>query len=159
MKRCILLYVLLAALYIMNCAGAKKPIPSEAPVIHGKTVCILYNEKPFKVKVVEEVSKALSEHGLTVVTDKVGNASKYRAADYTAVVYMAELWAKRTPLHAKRYFTRNGQSPNIVFVITSGDPHVTIKKPFDAVTSASYFEKVGTVSSAIMERLAAIHIW
>jgi hypothetical protein len=69
---------------------------------------------------------------------------------------MAELWAWHTPWHAKRYFRNHNEARNIVFVITSGDPDVTISQPFDAITSASSPDKVEPVTKDILERLDRI---
>ena len=69
---------------------------------------------------------------------------------------MTELWAWHTPWHAVRYFKKHAEARNIIFVITSGDPDVVIKEPFDAVTSASNPGKVTVVSKEIIDRLDAI---
>jgi len=71
-------------------------------------------------------------------------------------VYMAELWAWHTPWHAKKYFRKNKEAGNMVFVITSGDPDVVITKPFDAVTTASKPNKVGPVTQEILAKLERI---
>ena len=146
--------LILAALLFAGCStfGAR---PGQHPT-GDKTVCILFNNKRFKMEVVSRLSAALSEKGYTVVTDKSKRSKFYPASDYAAVVYMAELWAWHTPWHAKRYFSGNGEEESIVFVITSGDPDVTIAQPFDAVTSASSPDRVEPVYGEIMNRLQGI---
>ena len=83
-------------------------------------------------------------------------AKYFSAADFAAVVYMAELWAWHTPWHAKKYYREQNEADTIIFVITSGDPNITIEKPFDAVTSASASGKVEPVVGEIMDRLGSI---
>lgn len=102
---------------------------------------------------VKTVSQFLTGKDLRVVTDTVKNARYYNATDYGAVIYMAEYWNLHTPWHTKKYFKRNKGSENIIFVITSRYPDITIKKPFNAVTSASKPDRVETVSQEIIERL------
>ena len=128
----------------------KKP---EKVLKGSNMVCILFNSKRFKTEVVKDVSESLAGKGFKVVTDTVKKAKYYDSADYGAVVYMAELWAWHTPWHAKKYYRKNNEAENIVFMITSGDPDVVIKKPFDAVTSASKPDQVNRVSREIIERL------
>ncbi len=69
---------------------------------------------------------------------------------------MAELWVWHTPWHAKKYFRKNKEAGNMVFVITSGDPDVVIIQPFDAVTTASRPDKVEPVTQEIMVKLESI---
>lgn len=128
----------------------------KAPIqeVQGKDVIfILFNDRGFKTEVVEKVSQSLAAKGYRVVTDNVKQARYYNAADYGAVVYMAELWAWHTPWHAKKFHRKNNTAQNTVFVITSGDPDVVIKEPFDAVTSASKPGEVERVSREIVEKL------
>jgi len=128
----------------------------KAPIqeVKGKNVVfIFFNDRSFKTEVVKKVSQSLTAKGYRVVTDKVKQARYYNSADYGAVVYMAELWAWHTPLHAKKYHKKNNTAQNTVFVITSGDPDVVIKEPFDAVTSASKPEEAERVAREIMEKL------
>ena len=142
------------ALSMMNCG--EKPSPQGQAVKGGKVVCILFNEKRFKTEVVKKVSQALDEMGYTVVSDRPKHASYYSSADYAAVVYMAEFWMWRTPRHAISYYNKNNKGGNIIFVVTSGDPHVVIKKPFDAITSASRVKDMDRVSEEILNRLGKI---
>ena len=148
------LFVLLLTFLITGCSiFVKKP----GQVLKGSNVvCILFNSKRFKTEVVKNVSEFLAGKGFKVVTDTVKKAKYYNSDDYAAVVYMAELWAWHTPLHAKKFYRKNSEAENIIFVITSGDPDVVIKKPFDAVTSASRPDQVNRVSGEIMERLDSI---
>jgi len=143
-------------LFFAGCSifGLCKPPVQE--IKGDNVVCFLFKTGTFKSEVVEKVTQFLTEKDLRVVTDTVKNAKYYNASDYGAVIYIAEYWAWHTPRHAKRYFNRNKGSENIIFVITSGDPDVTIKKPFDAVTSASKPDRVETVSQEIIERLSRI---
>ena len=131
--------------------------PSPVQEIKGdNVVCILFNDRKFKTEVVDKISKSLKESGYEIVTDRVKRSKYYNASDYGAVVYMAELWAWHTPWHAVKYYRKNNRAQNIVFVITSGDPHVIIKEPFDAVTSPSRHMEVDRVSQKITERLSMI---
>lgn len=139
---------------MVNCGG--KPSPQGQAVKGGKVVCILFNEKRFKIEVVKKVSQSLAEKGYTVVSDRPKYASNYSSADYAAVVYLAEFWMWHTPRHAISYYTKNNKAGNIIFVVTSGDPHVVIKKPFDAITSASRVKDVDRVSEEILNRLGKI---
>ena len=121
-------------------------------------VFILFNDTSFKTEVVENVSQSLTAKGYRVVTDNVKQARYYNSADYGAVVYMAELWAWHTPWHARKFHRNNNTARNTVFVITSGDPDVVIKEPFEAVTSASKTGEVERVSREILEKLDNILI-
>ena len=140
-------------LLIAGCSilGLRKPPVQE--VKGDNVVCFLYKTGTFKSDVVKNVTQFLTGKDLRIVTDIVKNAKYYNATDYGAVIYMAEYWAWHTPWHTKKYFNINKGSDNIIFVITSGDPDVTIKKPFDAVTSASKPDRVEPVSQEIIERL------
>jgi len=69
---------------------------------------------------------------------------------------MAEYWVWHTPWHAKRYYEKNKTARNTIFVVTAGDPDVTIKKPFDAVTDVSRSNEVERVSGEILKKLDKI---
>ena len=139
---------------ITGCGG--KPSPQGQVVKGGNVVCILFNEKEFKKAVVEKVSKSLESRGYSVVSDRTKNANHYSPKDYAAIVYMAELWMWHTPGHAISYYKKHNRADNILFVITSGDPHVVIKKPFDAITSPSKVKDVDRVSDQIINRIETI---
>ncbi len=143
-----------AILILTGCGG--KPTPDKLAIKGKDTVCILSKSKPFKNDVITRIVATLETNGLRVVRDDTGRAEYFRAADYGAVVYIAEYWAWHTPRHAILYFERNGQAANIVFVVTSGDPDVTIRRPFDAITSASSSKNVDRVSEEILGRLDGI---
>ena len=131
----------------------------KAPVQEVKgddVVCILFNDRRLKTEVVGNLRESLSKKVYKVVTDNVKRAKYYRSSDYGAVVYMTEYWAWHTPWHAKRYHKKNNMAQNTVFVVTSGDPDVTIKEPFDAVTSVSKLNEVERVSKEIIEKLDSI---
>jgi hypothetical protein len=147
--------IVLALVFCLAGCGAK-PAPEKLAMKGKNVVCILSGDKRFKTEVIEKVARSLEAKGFSVVRDETGNAEYYNAADYGAVVYIAEYQAWHTPRHAIGYFKRNGQAPNIVFVITAGNPHLKIKKPFDAVTSASKQKEVDRVSGEIMTRLDGI---
>lgn len=151
-KRCI--YVLSLLLFFSGCSVySTQP---ETKIKGEKVVCILRDETKFKTGVVENVSNYLAGKGCRVVTGRAKQAKFFNPADYGAVVYMAELWAWHTPWHAVRYYKKHNDTLNIIFVITSGDPDVVIKEPFNAVTSASNPGKVNVVSKEIIYRLDAI---
>lgn len=133
-----------------------KPAPANRGVTGKNVVVILTTGKRFKDEVVARVTTALEKKGIRVLRDARGASGAYRAADYGAVVYFAERWMWHTPFHAQRYFRRNGNARNIVFVITSGDPDVKIRKPFDAVTSASSPKEVDRVTNDVFARLELI---
>jgi hypothetical protein len=134
----------------------QKPIPANRDVKGKNVVVVLSKDKRFKQEVITQVTAALEGKGIRVLRDGAGSSGSYRAADYGAVVYFTEFWMWHTPLNAKRYYHHNDEVPNIVFVITSGDPHVKIRKPFDAVTSASTPKEVERVSKEILARLEKI---
>ena len=149
-KSAITIFLLLFIL--SGCSSGKKM--SSTGIVSGKdTVAILYKESKFKDAVLEKVETYLKEKKIRFVADNVKNSKKYKASDYLAVIYMAEFWAWHTPAHTKRYFSRNDNASNIIFLITSGNPDVRIKKPFDAVTSASKQSGVEKVSSEIIRRI------
>ena len=143
-------------LFFAGCSifGLRKPPVQE--IKGNNVVCFLFKTGTFKNDVVKAVSQFLTGKDLRVVTDTVKNAKYYNASDYGAVIYMAEYWNLHTPWHTKKYFKRNKGSENIIFVITSRNPDITIKKPFDAVTSVSKPDRVKTVSQEIIERLGFI---
>ncbi|MFC1508480.1 hypothetical protein ACFL60_02210 [Candidatus Omnitrophota bacterium] len=145
-----IIIVTLVLIVFTGCAGIQ-PIQKNKG---NKVVCVLFKDTRFKTEVVGNLTKQLALKGYTVVTGSVKQAKYYNAADYAAVVYMAELWAWHTPFHAKKYFRKHNEANTIVFVITSGDPDVTITKPFDAVTSASAPDKVEPVAHEIMGKLS-----
>ena len=130
--------------------------PPEQTARGGKVVCFLYKKTKFKNAVIQNVSETLSSQGFTVVRDNVRKSKYYSSADYGAVVYMAQYWQFHTPWHAKRYFNRNKESRNTLFVVTSGNPKIVIKKPFDAITSASKKENIERVSKEITEKIGRI---
>ncbi|MCE5248971.1 hypothetical protein LLG96_01995 [bacterium] len=147
-------FVLLACVLAAGCAAFK---PSPVQDIKGKNVvCILFKDTRFKTEVVGKVTGELAPKGCRVVTGLVGQAKYYKPADYGAVVYMTEYWMRHTPWHAKRYYKRYKQPENVIFVITSGDPDIVVKKPFDAVTSASKPDRVESVAREIITRLDRI---
>ena len=149
--------VLIVAAFVLCLAGCgAKPAPEKLASKGKNVVCILSGNKQFKNEVIEKVTKSLETKSVTVVRDETGNSKYYRAADYGAVVFIAEYQAWHTPRNAIGYYKRNGQAPNIVFVVTSGNPKVKIKKPFDAITSASKQKEVDRVSGEIMTRLDGI---
>ncbi len=119
-------------------------------------VCILYKPGDFKDGLTQRLTDELVNRNYTVVTDNVKRAKFYHAADFAAVVYMAEYWAWHTPWHAKNYFTNNGKSGNILFVVTAGDPDVEIDRPFDAVTCTSKKSELETVYGETIARLNEI---
>ena len=153
-KATIRMLVFIAVLFIAGCSLMRPPPVRE--VKGPRVVCILFNEKRFKIEVVGRLTGVLSRKGFQVVIGSVKDAKYYKPGDYGAVVYMAELWAWHTPLHAKRYYKNNHQPGNVVFVVTSAVPDVVIKKPFDAVTSASRPDKAEPVAQEIMVRLDTI---
>ena len=145
-----------AALAVSLSGCGQKPVAANRGVTGKNVVVILSSDKRFKQEVITKVAAALEGKGVRVVRDAAGTSGGYRAADYGAVVYFTEFWMWHTPFDAKRYFHRNGDASNIVFMITSGDPHVKIKKPFDAVTSASSPKEVDRVAKEIIDRLERI---
>ena len=144
-----LIIAIIALIVIAGCA-AVKPMQKDKG---EKVVCVLFNDTRFKTEVVGNLTKQLSKNGYRIATGSVKQAKYFNAADYAAVVYMAELWVWHTPFHAKKYFRKHSEADNTIFVITSGDPDVSITKPFDAVTSASSPKKVEPVIREIMGRL------
>jgi len=150
----LLLSLLLITLTLSSCSMfARAP---QQPVAKGRdTVLILFNSTGFREAVVANVVRELKAAKLNVVMDNTKRAKFYAAADYAAVVHISEYWAWHVPYHAKRYFKRNSKADNIVFAVTSGDPNVTITKPFDAVTGASKKDGVGKFSAEIMGKLTA----
>lgn len=148
------LVLTLCALGIIGgCAAGTQPVQT----LKGeKVVCILTTGTRFKTAVIEQVSTSLVAKGYRVVNGSRKKANFYKASDYGAVVYLAEYWAWHVPFNAKRYYRRNNEAANIVFVITSGDPDVTISEPFDAVTNASTPANISRVSGEILDRLDRI---
>jgi hypothetical protein len=142
------------ALLLSGCG--QKPDPQNVGVTGKNVVVILSEDSQFKDDVVDRVIPVLEKKGFRVLRDDTDAAGGYRAAAYGAVVYIAQYQMWHTPLRAKRYFHRNGESQNILFVITCGDPKATIKKPFDAVTSASTPNEVDRVASEVLARLTTI---
>ena len=150
--------IIVLVMFLLLVAGcsAMKPV---APISGEKgknVVCILFKDSRFKTEVTGKLTAALSKKGFRVVTGAVNQAKNCNASDYGAVVYMGEYWEWHTPWHMKRYFRKHDEAANIVFVVTSGNPHVTIKKPFDAVTSASKPDRVEPVTEEILARLDRI---
>ena len=152
------IHAVLAALVLASAfAGCgRKPILANRDITGKNVVVILSTDKRFKDEVIARVTPALEKKGVRVVKDAREASGAYRAADYGAVVYFAEYWMWHTPFNAKNYFHSNGDAANIVFMITSGDPKNTIKKPFDAVTSASSPKEVDRVTKEILARLETI---
>ena len=149
--------VFLAWIIIPVIAGCSMFRAAPVQEVKGKKiVLVLYNENAFKNEVTGKLNEALAGKGYKVVTGNYKLTKHYNSSDYGAVVYMAELWAWHTPWHAKKYFRKNKESGNMVFVITSGNPKVKITKPFDAVTTASKSEKVEPVTQEILARLENI---
>lgn len=150
-------YLFSTLIFIVVVNGCSVFVKTPEQTEKGKrVVCILYNATGFKTDVVELVSQSLTGKGCQVVSDDVNRAKYYSSSDYGAVVYMAEYWAWHIPRHAVKYFSRNKNSRNTLFVVTSGDPDVIITKPFDAVTSASNSDRVDPVSREIIEKLGRI---
>ena len=150
-----LVSVLVLIFLVAGCAAPGKMVPLEK-VKGDNVVCILFEDSKFKDSIVGNLKKSLSGKGYEVITDSRKKSKQYNSTDYGAVAYMTDFWAWHTPWNAKRYFRKNNEADNIVFVITSGNPNVTIKKPFDAVTSASNPDSVERVTREIMERLDII---
>jgi hypothetical protein len=146
--------LILFAFSMVHCGG--KPSPQGTIMKGEKTVCILFNDKKFKNEVIEKVSLSLQEKGYTVILDRPKNADNYSSKDYGAVIYMAEFQMWHTPRNAVSYYKKNNRANNIIFVITSGDPHVVIKKPFDAITSPSRMKDAESLSNKILIRLGTI---
>ena len=121
-----------------------------------RIVCVLYKQSDFKDAVIKNLTETLADRGYRVIADSYRKAKHYPAADFAAVVYMADYWAWHTPLHAKRYYRRNHGAVNIVVVVTSGDPDVTITEPFDAITGPSKEERVGPVADEILRRIEPV---
>ena len=144
---------LYSAIIILSGCSAMAPAPLVQQEKGDKVVCILFKDTRFKTEVVGILTGELSKKGYRVVTGSVAQARHYIADEYAAIVYMSELWAWHTPWHAKRYYREQDEAINIVFVVTSGDPDVSILKPFDAVTSASSPGKVGDVVGEVMTKL------
>ena len=117
---------------------------------------ILYKKSDFKEQVIANIESSLSKNGFAVIKDSSKKAGQYRSSDFAAVVFMAEYQMWHTPNSAKKYFERNKDSRNTLFVVTSGNPHVKIKKPFDAVTTASKKDRIQPVSGEITEKLLRI---
>ncbi len=153
MSRVVSVSVSLFVLASVLSGCGQKPVPANRGVTGKNIVVILSKDSRFKSEVIAKVSAAVEAKGLKVLRDATGASGAYRAADYGAVVYFADYWMHHTPNHAKRYFNRNGGASNIVFVVTAGDPDVTIKKPFDAITSASKQKDVERVAGEIVGRL------
>lgn len=154
MKNVLLLFFLTFILFV-GCSSEKRI--TQTGVTAGKdTVVILFKQSKFKSAVIDNVEKSLKENNIKFVRDDVKNSVKYNASDYRAVIFMADYQAWHTPLKAKKYFHHNGDASNIIFFITAGDPKVKIKKPFDAVTSASKEKEISRVSSEIITRIEAL---
>ncbi|MBN1290590.1 MAG: hypothetical protein JXB48_02040 [Candidatus Latescibacteria bacterium] len=152
-KRPIVIYII--ALAIVSGCSMFRAAPDQS-VKGDKVVLALYKETQFKNEVIKKLTESLPPKGYQVITGSNKQAKYYKAADYGAVVYMAEYWARHVPWHAKKYFNKFKEARNIVFVVTSGDPDVKIKKPFDAVTTASKDEKVDPVAQEILKKLEGI---
>ena len=144
-----LIIAIIALIVIAGCAAVKTMREDKGE----KVVCVLFNDTRFKTEVAGKLTMQLAKKGYRVTTGSVKQAKYFNTVDYAAVVYMTELWAWHTPWHAKKYLRRHNEADNLVFVITSGDPDVTITKPFDAVTSASSPKKVEPVVLEIMGKL------
>ena len=147
-----LVSVIVFVVLISGCAAPGKMVSVEK-VKGDNVICILFKESRFKDRIVDNLTKSLSGKGYKVITDRREKAKYYKSSDYGAVVYMTDYWAWHTPWNAKRYYRNNNEADNIVFVITSGDPKVTIQKPFDAVTSASNTDSLERVTREITGRL------
>ena len=148
--------LLVAATALLAFAGCVcKPMPERFATGGPNTVCILSGDSAFKKEVAAKVAATLEAKGRTVIRDKVKNAGRCRAADFGGVVYITEYRFGHTPRHAARYFQRNGEAPNIVFVITAGDSVLKMKIPFDAVTSASKMDDTDRVADEVVRRLDA----
>jgi len=150
-----LVSVIVFLVLISGCAAPGKMVSVEK-VKGDNVICILLKESRFKDRIVDNLTKSLSGKGYEVITDRRKNANFYKSSDYGAVVYMTDYWAWHTPWNAKRYYHNNNGVDNVIFVITSGNPKVTIQKPFDAVTSASDFDDVERVTQEITGRLDTI---
>jgi hypothetical protein len=148
-RQCILIA---ASLLIAGCSTLRT-VPPISGEKGEKVVCILFDDTQFKTELTGKLTSALSKKGYRIVTGRVQQAKQCKHSDYGAIVYMTELWAWHTPWHAKRFFRRNDEAANIIFVITSGNPNVTIKKPFDAVTSASKLDRIEPVTKEILASL------
>ena len=147
--------VIIAAM--LSIAGCSVFVSPPQHVESGpEVVCFLHNGSAFKKAVVEQVTVELAVDGYTVITGDPKRAKYYDAADYGAVVYMADYWMWHVPFHQKAYYAKNGEPANVVFVITSGDPDVTVTKPFDAITSASKDDRIEPVAALIIARLGKI---
>ena len=154
MKKTSALVIVMLALMTAGCSVFVRP-PAETAK-GGKVVVILYKHSGFKDAVVASVKSSLEGKGYTIVTESTKRAKFFKAAEYGAVVYMADYWMRHVPRHAVRYNKQNGEAPNILFVVTSGDPDIKIKKPFDAVTSASKSDRVEPVAKEMLGRLATV---
>ncbi len=123
-KQIVLLLTLM--LIVTGCSMlAKKPVRQ---LKGNNVICILHENSRFKAEVIKNISHSLYEKGFKVITKKRKLSKYYNSDDYLAVVYMVEYWAWHTPWNAVRYFKKNNRNNNIVFVITSADPDVVIKK-------------------------------
>lgn len=152
----LLLRMIVVILLLVVAGCGPKPAPEKTAVKGGDAVCILFKGSKFKNAVVQRVTRSLEGKGYRVVTERPGNAKYFRAADYGAVVFVTDYQTWHVPRNAVRYHKRNGKAHNIVFMITAGNSKVKIKKPFDAVTSASKQKEVDRVSNEIMGRLERI---
>ena len=139
-------------LFFTSCAPKAVETLKEIRPCGDNVICILAEESEFKTEIISRLTQSLSDHGFIVITDKRNHAHNYNPRGYAAIVYMTEYWAWHTPWHAKRYYSKHHQPSNVIFVVTSGDPKVTIKKPFDAVTSASEKGNIERVYTDIMVR-------
>lgn len=88
---CILLTAVALAVVVAGCG--QKPLPANRGVMGKDVVVILSTGKRFKQEVIMRVTASLEGKGVRVVRDATAAADAYRAADYGAVVYFAELWA------------------------------------------------------------------
>ena len=145
----------LTFLIIAGCSSEKRISKTGVTTVKD-TVAILFKQSKFKSAVIDNVEKSLKEKNIKFIRDDVKNSGKYNASDYRAVIFMTDYHAWHTPFNAKKYFHRNGDASNIIFFITSGDPKVKIKKPFDAVTSASTGPEIVRVSSEIITRIESL---
>ena len=149
-----LFLLVLIGMAVSGCA-ARRAAPVGA-VKGAQVVCILSDESFFKSQVIERIRTNLRERGVEVITDARKRSGYYHPAEYGAVVYMTEYWAWHTPWHTKRYYRKYSEAKNIIFFITAGDSYVKIKKPFDAVTSASNPDSIERVSREILTKLDTV---
>lgn len=133
---------------------------SSEPLSNNADVCIIYAKSKYKLMLVEEIEKKLSDREIKIVKDLLKNINNYNPADYKVIVILSGI-AVFTPYpQATRYIRKHDYAKNIIYFCTAYTKSAVYGfldgNRIDAITAASEKDNIENTADEIVTKIFAI---